>query len=69
MFSYRREQIDKAFREFDREGKGYVSLEDAKRILGGMLFSNEEVEALVKAHDTNNDGVLQYHEFVHFWSV
>ena len=68
-FYSRKTAIDKAFNQFDKEGKGYVSLGDAKRILGGLLFSDVEVEALVEAHDTNRDGRLQYEEFVHLWTA
>lgn len=64
----KKEKIQTAFKQFDRENKGYVTVSDAKRILGGM-FADHEVEALVRAHDTNNDGILQYHEFVQFWST
>ena len=66
---FSKQAIDKAFCQFDKDGKGYVSLDDAKRILGGLLFSESEVEALVEAHDTNRDGILQYEEFMHFWTA
>jgi Ca2+-binding EF-hand superfamily protein len=65
----RKDAIDVAFRQFDRDNKGYVSMGDAKRILKGQLFSDAEVEAIVRAHDTNHDGKLQYEEFVHFWTA
>ncbi len=66
---FRKDVIDQSFRHFDKDNKGYVSVEDAKRILGGFLFTDAEIEALVKTHDTNQDGRLQYEEFVHFWCV
>ena len=64
----RKSLIDKAFHKFDAENKGYVSIEDAKRILCDMNFTDDEVEALVKVHDANGDGKLQYVEFVKFWN-
>jgi len=64
----RKVAIDKAFREFDKEGKGYVTTDDAKKILGN-LYTAREVERMVAKHDTNNDGVLQYEEFMTFWTI
>ena len=46
-----------------------MTVADAKRILGGLLFSDYEIERLVQAHDTNRDGVLQYSEFMTFWTA
>eukprot|EP00918_Siedleckia_nematoides_P041811 GHVU01091076.1.p1 GENE.GHVU01091076.1~~GHVU01091076.1.p1 ORF type:complete len:237 (+),score=43.35 GHVU01091076.1:53-763(+) len=59
-------QIEKAFHEFDKEGKGHVTVADAQRILGA-IFSDTEVEQLVRLHDANQDGVLQFNEFISFW--
>ena len=65
----RKDAIDIAFRQFDKDGKGYVTVDDARRILINFGFRDEEIVALVRAHDTNRDGKLQYDEFVHFWAV
>jgi len=59
--------LSRAFKEFDKEGKGYVSKEDAKGVLGGVLFTDEEVEQLFAKHDVNKDNMLQYEEFIQFW--
>ncbi len=61
--------IDQAFRQFDQDGKGYVTADDAKRIMRNFMFSDAEIERLVRMHDTNRDGKLQYHEFIRFWNV
>ena len=68
-FHCRQEDMVKAFKHFDRDNKGYVTADDAKGIMREFGFGDAETETLVKTHDTNQDGVLQYEEFVHFWSV
>ena len=40
--------------------KGYVSVDDAVRILRELRFSDKEIIALVTTHDTNKEGKLQY---------
>merc|ERR1712141_612293 len=59
-----KDNMTKVFKGFDKENKGYVSIDDAKRILGGLMFDVSEIEGLIKAHDTNGDGKMQYEEFV-----
>ena len=66
---FRKEQIKHAFQSFDIENKGYITAADAKRVLGNFGFKDSEILSLLRTHDTNNDGRLQYDEFVHFWSI
>jgi Ca2+-binding EF-hand superfamily protein len=68
-FKVKKQSVDNAFRQFDREGKGFVTVDDARRILLNFGFTDQEIVALVKANDTNQDGILQFDEFVHFWNV
>ena len=69
MSQLRKAQISQAFQSFDIDNKGYVTAADAKRILGNFGFKDSEILSLMRAHDTNNDGKLQFEEFVHFWKV
>ena len=69
MSQLRKAQISQAFHSFDIDNKGYVTAADAKRILGNFGFKDSEILSLMRAHDTNNDGKLQFEEFVHFWKV
>ena len=55
--------------KFDTGNKGYVTYADARRILSSFMFSDGEIERLIKIHDTNQDGVLQYEEFRTFWTT
>lgn len=60
--------IDQKFKEFDAHGKGYITITDARRILGRMAFNERDIRRIMAEYDTNKDGVLQYNEFLHFWS-
>ena len=63
---YRAQKIKEMFREFDSDGSGSISVEEAKVMLRQLNIPDEEVETLVTLHDTNKDGQLQYDEFVTF---
>ena len=54
------------FHEFDTDGSGSVSVEEVKGMLRKLHMPDNEIETLVAMHDTNNDGELQYDEFVSF---
>jgi len=60
--------IDQKFKEFDSHGKGYITLTDARRILGRMAFNDQDIRRIMSEYDTNKDGVLQYSEFLRFWT-
>ena len=62
----RADQIQKMFNEFDKDGSGSVSVSEAKDVLRKLKIPDHEIEALVAQHDKNNDGELQYEEFVSF---
>ena len=57
------------FRNFDKNGDNSISYAEAKTILRDFKFSDMEILDLMKLHDSNNDGNLQYEEFVHFWNA
>jgi calcium-dependent protein kinase len=57
------------FKKFDSNGDGVISKDELKRVLAaiaGGQFGEEEVDALMKASDTNKDGFIQYEEFVNW---
>ena len=54
------------FHEFDKDGSGAVSVDEAKSMLRQLGMPDGEVETLVAMYDSNNDGELQYDEFVSF---
>ena len=60
--------IRRKFMEFDQDGNGVVTLDEAHEILSRELaFSPAQTEELVKRYDKNGDGQLSYEEFVRFY--
>lgn len=60
--------IRRKFQEFDQDGNGLVSLDEAHDILRKELaFTPVQTEELVKRYDKNGDGHLSYEEFVRFY--
>lgn len=53
-------------RVFDRDGNGYISVEELRYVVTtfGEVLTNEEAEELIAMFDKNNDGQLEYEEFV-----
>ena len=54
------------FKEFDKDNSGAISMAEAKLMLRRLRIPDSEVETLVAIHDKNQDGELQYEEFVEF---
>lgn len=59
-------ELKDAFRIFDADGSGSISHEEIKHIFTtlGERMTDEEVEEMIKLADTNNDGNIDYNEFV-----
>lgn len=55
------------FNQFDSDGNGYIDHGEATTILKNFNFNDKEITELIKKHDTNNDGKLEYDEFIKFW--
>jgi calmodulin len=63
------EEVIRAFETFDRDGSGSISCAEFRYILTslGDRFSEEEVDEVFKEADLNEDGKLDFREFVDFW--
>ena len=61
-------EIRRKFAEYDGDGNGQVTVEEAHEILRRELaFTPEQSIQLVKRYDKNGDGQLSYDEFVKFY--
>lgn len=63
------DEIIGAFQVFDKNHNGVLSLSEFKHILMdlGQKFTEEEVNEIFSESDLNQDGNLDYREFVEFW--
>jgi len=52
-----------AFKKFDTDGSGYITVENLREVLG-ETFEGEEVETLLQEADILQDGRISYAEFV-----
>jgi calmodulin len=52
-----------AFREFDKDGDGMISLDELRAVLREHDIPWEDAEDLVQKLDKNNDGNIDYYEF------
>ena len=61
------EAMAAAFQRFDTAGDGVISKEDLRLVLQeaeGREVTDSEVDDVMALHDSNGDGVIDYHEFV-----
>lgn len=60
-------ELDQAFKLFDSDGSGYVSIEEMRTLLmavgGEEALTEREMTALIKVADPNGDGRITYAEF------
>ncbi|XP_037952083.1 calmodulin-alpha-like [Teleopsis dalmanni] len=59
-------EIREAFRVFDPDGNGFLTVADLKDIMTtmGEQLSEEEVEEMIKDADVNNEGHINYNDYV-----
>ena len=66
------DEITNAFRIFDTDGDGLLSLAELQAVLcrptpDSTPWTEQQVDELMQRFDTNNDGVLSIEEFVKAW--
>ena len=61
--------ILKAFQHFDTDNTGKINVEEIKHVLTflGDIMTQEEVDKFFKSVDIDNNGCLDYREFIKFW--
>ena len=71
MSDYKKDPINEneicdAFKEFDEDGSGKLSLDELKQLLTGMgdKLSEEEFEFMIKEANVTNSGDVKYEDFV-----
>ena len=59
-------EIREAFKIFDRDGNGYIDAKELKDVVPrmGECLTAEEADEFLQEADTNNDGKLDYNEFL-----
>ena len=66
-----RSVIRKQFDNYDKEGKGYITRDEFKRVLENKVSSNittEEVDKMMEEADKDGDGQIDYEEFLKAFS-
>ncbi len=67
MSKQERDNLSKVFKAFDKNGDGKLSMEEVKSGYldhYGRIMTDDEVEDMFKAVDTDNSGFIDYTEFV-----
>lgn len=61
------QRLEALFSQFDVEGKNQLTKENIVDVMKkfGKEISPEEIEEILKKHDTSNDGIIQFDEFKH----
>ena len=62
-----RSKARKQFMKFDKDGSGYITMEEIKQVFEertGGTVTIEQVETMLKDSDKNSDGKINYEEFV-----
>ena len=68
-----KEQMQTAFKKFDKDGSGYLNHAEVKEALAEIYadinypFSDADVTAMINMADTQNDGKIQIEEFVNLY--
>lgn len=63
------DEVLRAFKSFDKDQNGYITNNEFRYILTklGERFTDQEVDTLFRECDLNDDGRLDYEEFIEFW--
>merc|ERR1711962_1339479 len=59
------ETLKEAFQVFDKDGNGFISLEELRHVMSclGVVLSKTEVQKMMDEADLDKDGMLNFKEF------
>ncbi|CAI5979215.1 unnamed protein product [Closterium sp. NIES-64] len=60
----KQENLLKAFEYFDADGSGTITLDELQKACEELRLSKDEIMAMMEEIDENNDGTIDYNEFV-----
>ena len=62
----KRKEVNDAFHLFDKDGDGFITSEEIKKVMGilGKKMRDDEINEMIKEADTNADGMIDYEEYV-----
>ena len=62
----KRDEMLKAFSQFDVNGDGYITAEEIRQVMraAGDSLNDDDVASMVSLADTDGDGKVNYEEFV-----
>jgi calmodulin len=60
------EELIEAFKVFDKDLSGWISTDDLRKIVNDAeeSFSPEMIEAMIQCADVNNEGKINYRDFI-----
>lgn len=60
------DEYKEAFKVFDKDGNGYIEPAELKQVMQslGETLTDADIEDMMKEADTDNDGRVNYDEFV-----
>jgi calmodulin len=60
------DELIEAFKVFDYNGNGYITVQELRNVMLtlGEYLTSDEVDELVKEADLDNDGQINYEEFI-----
>ena len=65
------EELKERFKLFDKDGNGMISRDELREVMQqlGEKLSEEDIEEMITDADTNNDGQIDYAEFVKYMTA
>ena len=63
-------EIKEIFDHFDKDGNGIIDAKEFRQLLGTLdsEMSEEEIEMGLLIVDANGNGIIEYDEFITWWS-